>query len=84
MKFYRNVKVANDPTMNRKVVDEYDELAATVHNTDLSAFLNDVPGVAPEGFQVDADAEVELEIGADEEAVMFEGDLEADGGDDEI
>jgi DNA-directed RNA polymerase subunit beta' len=86
MKHYRNVKVAPDSTMNRKERDEFDEMAAATSAMDGASYLNDVPGIAPEGFQVDADAEVLGEEPVFGEAMDEEFDVDAglEGGDDEI
>ena len=44
MKYYRNVKVAPDATENRKVEDEFDELAELRGGIDIP-ILGGVPGV---------------------------------------
>ncbi|QYU67968.1 hypothetical protein J4558_24420 [Leptolyngbya sp. 15MV] len=44
MKYYRNVKVDRDPTENRKVEDEFDELANIRGGLDLPNF-GQIPGV---------------------------------------
>jgi DNA-directed RNA polymerase subunit beta' len=46
MKYYRNVKVAEDATVNRKEEDEFDELAEIRGGIDLPTFA--IPGVEPE------------------------------------
>ncbi|HEX8286466.1 MAG TPA: DNA-directed RNA polymerase subunit beta' [Pyrinomonadaceae bacterium] len=46
MKYYRNVKVAEDATVNRKEEDEFDELADIRGGIELPHF--DIPGVEPE------------------------------------
>ena len=45
MEYYRNVKVAPDNTENRKVEDEFDELAELRGGIDLPPVLVGVPGV---------------------------------------
>jgi hypothetical protein len=75
MKYYRNVKVDHDPTMNQKTPDEYDEeFPIVVGGMDLPMPM-DVPGVEADGFDVDEvedleDFEEELELDADEEAAF--------------
>ncbi|HEY0657457.1 MAG TPA: DNA-directed RNA polymerase subunit beta', partial [Pyrinomonadaceae bacterium] len=46
MKYYRNVKIAEDATVNRKEEDEFDELADIRGGIDLPVFA--IPGVEPE------------------------------------
>jgi DNA-directed RNA polymerase subunit beta' len=48
MKYYRNVKVADDATVNRKEEDEFDELSDIRGGIDLP-ILAAVPGVATDG-----------------------------------
>ncbi len=89
MKYYRNVKVDHDPTMNQKTPDEYDEeFPIVVGGMDLPMPM-DVPGVEADGFDDEVedleDFEEELELDADEEAA-FESESLGDelGDDDEI
>jgi RNA polymerase Rpb1, domain 5 len=72
MKYYRNVKIDFDPTMNQKVVDEYDdEFPIVTGGLDLPLPM-DVPGVDADDFESeledieDFDDEEELELGNDE------------------
>ncbi|MDQ3131058.1 MAG: hypothetical protein M3Q99_09895, partial [Acidobacteriota bacterium] len=46
MKYYRNVKIADDATVNRKEEDEFDELADIRGGIDLPVFA--IPGVKAE------------------------------------
>jgi DNA-directed RNA polymerase subunit beta' len=53
MKYYRNVKVDYDPTMNQKVVDEYDdEFPIVTGGLDLPSPM-DLPGVGADDFEDD-------------------------------
>ncbi len=82
MKYYRNVKVVDDPTMNRKVTDEYDDLRATIGMTDMSYLTESTD--APEGFQVDGDVEVVTEELSFGDALDdFDAEIVVDGGDDD-
>ena len=80
MKHYRNVKVAADPTMNRKVTDEYDDMVAAGSALDGASYLNDVPGIAPDGFQVDADADAVIEEPIFGDGLEGEEDFAVDAG----
>jgi DNA-directed RNA polymerase subunit beta' len=64
MKYYRNVKVAYDPTENQKPQDEFDELADIRGGIELPAPM-DVPGIASEDLDEEPieadDAEMETE-----------------------
>jgi DNA-directed RNA polymerase subunit beta' len=67
MKYYRNVKVAEDATVNRKEEDEFDEFTDIRGGLDLPA-PRDVPGIEAEEFD---DVEEMEEIG-DEETLEIE------------
>ena len=58
MKYYRNVKVAYDPTENRKQEDEFDELTDIRGGLELPIPM-DVPGVEADGFDDDIDLDVD-------------------------
>ena len=64
MKYYRNVKVAYDPTENQKQADEFDELADIRGGIEFPIPM-DVPGVESIDFDDEAldveDAELETE-----------------------
>ncbi len=50
MKYYRNVKIADDPTMNQKREEDYDDFSTMTGGMDLPQPL-DVPGVdTDEGY----------------------------------
>jgi DNA-directed RNA polymerase subunit beta' len=86
MKYYRNVKVDHDPTMNQKVTDEFDEeFPVLTGGLDLPQPL-DMPGVSDD-FEDDLDdiedyeEETELDLETEE---VFEADAAIDDlGDDE-
>jgi len=85
MKYYRNVKVEKDPTMNPKTTDEFDEeFPIIVGGMDLPVPM-DVPGVEAEGFEEEVedleDFDEELELG--EEEVFETEELPDDLGDDD-
>ena len=77
MKYYRNVRVAYDPTENRKQEDEFDEMndyirggidlpvAATlpdVEDVDFDEDLDDLAGdESVEAFDIDAAMKIEVE-----------------------
>jgi DNA-directed RNA polymerase subunit beta' len=67
MKYYRNVKVAEDATVNRKEEDEFDEFTDIRGGLDLPA-PRDVPGIEADEFD---DVEEMDEIG-DEETLEIE------------
>ncbi|HQY67240.1 MAG TPA: hypothetical protein PLD38_08175, partial [Pyrinomonadaceae bacterium] len=52
MKYYRNVKVAYDPTENQKQHDEFDELADIRGGIEIPMPI-DIPGIEPEDFDDD-------------------------------
>jgi DNA-directed RNA polymerase subunit beta' len=75
MKYYRNVKVADDPTMNQKKEEEYDDFANMTGGLDLPQPL-DVPGVdTDEGYD---EAEETLDEFALEEEEVYDDSLSAD------
>jgi DNA-directed RNA polymerase subunit beta' len=89
MKYYRNVKIDYDPTMNQKVVDEYDEeFPVVTGGLDLPLPM-DVPGVEADDFEAELDdigdfeEETDLDIESEEN---FEGAEIADefGDDDDF
>ncbi|MBA2494862.1 MAG: DNA-directed RNA polymerase subunit beta', partial [Acidobacteria bacterium] len=66
MKYYRNVKVDYDPTINQKQEEEYDDYSVTTGGFDLPAPI-DVPGVEVEDFEdVEEIDEFEIEEVNDE------------------
>jgi DNA-directed RNA polymerase subunit beta' len=82
MRYYRNVEINYDPTMNRKVKDEYDDMAASPIMEGFTLLPDG--SVMPDGYQLettgsDDAAEVEVAVGTDEEIFeeeVFEGDDE--------
>ncbi len=65
MKYYRNVKVAFDPSENQKQADEFDEMADIRGGIEFPVPM-DVPGIEPDDFDDDDmvdidDAELEAE-----------------------
>lgn len=88
MKYYRNVKVDHDPTMNQKVVDEYDdEFPIVTGGLDLPLPM-DMPGVDSDDFEDDLeniedydDEETDLDLETEE---VFDADAPVDDlGDDD-
>jgi DNA-directed RNA polymerase subunit beta' len=75
MKYYRNVKVAEDATVNRKEEDEFDEFTDIRGGLDLPA-PRDVPGVEVESFD-DIDDELD-DIGDDESLELPEESFDID------
>jgi DNA-directed RNA polymerase subunit beta' len=75
MKYYRNVEVAHDPTANRKVEDEFDELADIRGGFELPMPM-DVPGVESDEFAEDIDMDVEEEEFDIDEAMEVENENE--------
>ena len=87
MKYYRNVKVDHDPTMNQKVVDEFDdEFPVLTGGLDLPSPM-DMPGVSDdfedelediEDYEDDEEGDLDLEteevFEADEVAADFDDD----------
>ncbi len=71
MKYYRNVKVDFDPTVNQKQEDELDEFPLTTGGLELPAPI-DVPGVEADDYE-DVDDIVEMEL---EEEEFFDEDEE--------
>jgi len=63
MKYYRNVQVAYDATANRKVEDEFDELADIRGGLELPMPM-DVPGVEPDEFEAEVEMDEEFDINA--------------------
>jgi DNA-directed RNA polymerase subunit beta' len=85
MKYYRNVEIKYDPTMNRKVKDEYDDMAASPIMEGFTLLADG--SVMPDGYQLE-NAEVdeiveELTDSVDSEEEVFEDEIPA-GDDDEI
>jgi DNA-directed RNA polymerase subunit beta' len=87
MKYYRNVKVDHDPTMNQKVVDEFDdEFPIVTGGLDIPSPL-DMPGVGADDFEEDLediedyeDEESDLDLETEE---VFEANEAADDFDDD-
>jgi len=76
MKYYRNVKVAPDATENRKVEDEFDELAELRGGIDIPV-LASVPGVDTDaGYD---EAEETLDDLSLEEDEVFDDSIKPDG-----
>jgi DNA-directed RNA polymerase subunit beta' len=76
MKYYRNVKVAPDATENRKVEDEFDELAELRGGIEIPV-LGSVPGVdTDEGYD---EAEETLDDLSLEEDEVFDDSIKPDG-----
>ncbi len=76
MKYYRNVKVAPDATENRKVEDEFDELAELRGGIDIPT-LAGVPGVdTDEGYD---EAEETLDDLSLEEDEVYDDSIKPDG-----
>jgi DNA-directed RNA polymerase subunit beta' len=76
MKYYRNVKVAADATENRKVEDEFDELAELRGGIDIPVLAN-VPGVdTDEGYD---EAEETLDDLSLEEDEVYDDSIKPDG-----
>ncbi|HVE58742.1 MAG TPA: hypothetical protein VNB22_18050, partial [Pyrinomonadaceae bacterium] len=82
MKYYRNVKVDYDPTMNQKVVDEYDdEFPIVTGGLDLPSPM-DMPGVDSDDFEDDLeniedydDEETDLDLETEE---VFDAEVPID------
>lgn len=53
MKYYRNVKIAEDATVNRKEEDEFDELADIRGGIDIP-LMADIPGIGADDSDTDA------------------------------
>ncbi len=73
MKYYRNVKVAHDPTENQKPTDEFDELA------DLRGFdgaLPGIPGIDGADFIEDIDNDDEIDESDELEITDEEFDID--------
>ncbi len=82
MKYYRNVKVDFDPTVNQKQEEEFDEFPLTTGGLDLPA-PRDVPGIEVDDFdEVEDDVTDEFEIEDDEVFDENELDLVVDDDDD--
>jgi len=81
MKYYRNVKVVDDPTMNQKKEEEFDEYPLVTGGLDLPLPL-DVPGVETgEGYD---EAEEELDEFAMEEEAVYDDSTDLDLGDEDF
>ncbi len=82
MKYYRNVKVADDPTMNQKKEEEFEDFPLVTGGMDLPQPM-DVPGVdtddTDEGYD---EAEETLDEFALEEEPVFDDSTDLDLGDD--
>lgn len=88
MKYYRNVKVAYDPTENQKQLDEYDEMGDYIRggiDLPLPAALADVEN---DGFVDDEEDDLELDVEETENEEVFDIDeamkVELDEDDDDI
>ncbi|MGI8642091.1 MAG: hypothetical protein ACR2MG_19340, partial [Pyrinomonadaceae bacterium] len=80
MKYYRNVKVDYDPTVNRKQEEEYEDFPLTTGGLDLPA-IRDVPGVEVDEFDEIEDVPDEFEI---EEEIFDEAAIELIEDDDDL
>ena len=81
MKYYRNVKVDFDPTVNQKQEEEFDEFPLTTGGLDLPA-PRDVPGIEVDDFdEVEDNVTDEFEIEDDEVFDEDELDLVVDDDD---
>ena len=80
MKTYRNVKIENDPTMNQKKTDEYDELVTDIRGGLEMPESMDIPFVETngdmEGFSVENSEGEPVVEEAQEEAFEIEGGLD--------
>ncbi len=83
MKYYRNVKIDYDPTVNQKQEEEFDEFPLTTGGMDLPA-PRDVPGVEADDLDEVEDMEDEIEIEEDEIFDEDELELVADDDDDDL
>jgi DNA-directed RNA polymerase subunit beta' len=78
MKYYRNVKVADDPTMNQKKEEEFEDYPLVTGGLDVLP-LPDVPGIdTDEGYD---EAEETLDEFALEEEPVFDDSTDLDLGD---
>jgi hypothetical protein len=73
MKFYRNVKIDVDPTVNQKEADEFDEYDQL--RGGIIPAPADIPLVEPDTDEVEVDDDIELE---DDFATEEEFDLDDD------
>jgi DNA-directed RNA polymerase subunit beta' len=82
MKYYRNVKVDYDPTMNQKVVDEYDEEFPIVTGGMDLPLPMDVPGVEIDEFEeiddLDDFEDEEIELDTEEIPDVLSDEIAAD------
>lgn len=77
MKYYRNVKVDFDPTVNQKEEEELDEFPLAVGGFTLPPIV-DVPGIEAEDFDEEPE---DLDDVSTEEILELEDSLDADDGD---
>ena len=83
MKYYRNVKVAYDPTENRKQEDEFDELTDIRGGLELPMPM-DVPGIVDD-FEEDIDMDLDDNEGLEaEEAFDIDEAMKIELPDDEL
>ncbi len=83
MKYYRNVKVAYDPTENRKQEDEFDELTDIRGGLELPMPM-DVPGIVDD-FEEDIDMELDVNEEIEgEEAFDIDEAMKVEMPDDEV
>ncbi len=83
MKYYRNVKVDFDPTVNQKQEEEFDEFPLTTGGMDMPA-PRDVPGVEVDDYEEVEDEVInDFEIEEDEAFEDEELDLVVDDDDDD-
>ncbi|MEZ5427553.1 MAG: DNA-directed RNA polymerase subunit beta' [Pyrinomonadaceae bacterium] len=80
MKYYRNVKVEFDPTINQKAEEEYEEYTALTEGLNLPSPSN-VPGVEtendveePEEEEVEVDEEDDLDVNLEEMVEVDDSD----------
>ncbi len=85
MKYYRNVKIDYDPTVNQKQEEEFDEFPLTTGGMDLPA-PRDVPGIEVDDLDEveDMDEEIEEDEIFDEDELELVADNDDDDDDDDI
>ena len=82
MKYYRNVEIARDATENRKIEDEFDEMADVRGGIDIP--LLGVPGVEDIDIDLDMDDDLEDDLAEPEEEFDIDEAMKIDLDDDEL